>query len=157
MKAYKFYPILLIVILSSCKKDQEKLVQGIWKIESVTFNGEEKKNDPSLLGIVKYNITYDPYYYQYQTSSGGMLALTENGSGVLSIPFSILSENGDSILIGCSPSSFLNPIVGSFLPCMIDSSINCSENWLIRKLTNRDYWIEFYYQGNVYNVHMSKN
>jgi hypothetical protein len=153
LKGISYFFFIIIVSLSSCAKDQNQ-IRGTWNIQSVLFNGEEKMNDPSLMGIVKYEGSYDYDWRQsYYGGDGGMMAKNSNNEDIFFIYIHFDNKKNDTIDFGYSPWE-PRPF-GSYLPGMIDT-LPISEHWRILQLTNRKFSIQFAYKGNTYEVDMKK-
>jgi len=141
------------MVLASCAKDQNQ-IRGTWNIESVTFNGEQKKNDSSLLGIVKYEGSYDHYWQQtYDGSYGAMIAKNSSNDEVMRMYLHFDYNTDDTAYFGYDPTE--PRFYGSYLPGMIDTLLTV-EKWEIIKLTNNTFSIRFNYNGNMYQVDMKK-
>lgn len=153
----KYVIILLpVILLATCKKpDAENLIAGTWTIQSVTFNGIEKKNDLLLHGVTNYVIEYGLKWSQISPAHGMMQALTANDSVFLSFPFALAGN--DTFWVWCSyhPDPFLDD---SYLPYMIDSSLSfCGdEAWKIILLNRHTFISQLIYQGNTYIFTLAK-
>lgn len=143
--------VLLIVLLSSCgKEDLQHLIVGTWNIQSVTFNGDEKKSDPSLHGITHYEITYDTHV-SLGSPPGGMKGKTNSDSMIIGFPFEFIGS--DSILVHYQT---LDTISGSYLPDMIDTSHTFVDIWKIVQLDKHTFISQLVYQNNTYILTLSK-
>lgn len=146
--------LLTTLLLSdtSCNKDPQNLVEGTWKIESVTFNGEERKEDPGVMGIVKYDASYDPYWAQtYDGSHGAMTARSSANDRLYFVYISFPYESADTM--NCAPF-FDTLYTGGYLPGMISSG--GGERWRILELTHHKFWIQYKSQDDLYIVKMKK-
>jgi len=144
-----------MLLTISCKKDARNYFEEDWNIQSITYNGIEKKDDPALHGVTQYVIDFGISSCGGCNEYGTMQALTATDLFFLSFPFGV-TDDVDSFAVYCSYSHENQS--GSYLPYMIDSALSfCGkEAWKILVLDDHRFTSQLIYKGDTFILMLSK-
>jgi len=161
--------LLASVVYTGCKyekgpiisfTDKNKRVEGEWKIETVTVDGIDRKDDMDSLDIDSYYFTYyedgERTYADLDiyNNSGSHTYLTAGNDSCSPLAYWTFSK-GDK-----NKSLYLNALSGEcgakYDSLIIPLLIGLPENWDILKLTKEKMWLKLERDGKVYETHFVK-